>query len=684
MKKHLFYASLFLAALSSCSKDDDRVSAPAGEVNNDLEEIKLAVTGAEAFNVQTRGTGVVGGLGTQEDPNNWNGQTLYVLMTDSGTVNKITSDDPDVGYEYTNMPTEILWNVAVKAPETGASGYVTGDGETQPHYYYPVKGNYDFYGYHVDDAAFTETTTTTGEGDAAQTTTTKTASELKVAGNDLTLDVTIDGSQDLLVAKADWATDVKGATGEFYPNAGGYKYGAYAARRGVQPTLNFKHLLTQLQFSVENESQANAITVTSINVTSKYTATMTVAGENFGTIAWNPTTAKLEVQDKKEMVDDEENEGQLKEVETETMNALDPVELAANSVSTEIGNLLVAASGEDAPITMYEGEITLQQTLDATLADGSLGTDVVVTQTVPFKIALPATSVHPNFLAGHAYNVKIYVYGLSLIKVTADLTAWENGGGFEVTPEDQVNTGESATFTPTEDDLHNAWIFESTKLFNTLTGEKSFGEKSDTLLAYLASGYQISNDAITRAASVYTFEKFINENKAEEFKMTYFIDNGFTNENDEVTIESTISAKIAWEGLNITKSYPVTDQASFEANLPESYKATHPWNALREDGTVSDTQSTLPWLVVEFDEAWANTLAITVEGPNAFKKEISYPTVVKKVSLLTLDDDELGTELVPGTWTVTVNNSVATIEIPAPTTDEPEVEEGENTEVPAE
>ena len=207
MKKHLFYASLFLAALSSCSKDDDRVSAPAGEVNNDLEEIKLAVTGAEAFNVQTRGTGVVGGLGTQEDPNNWNGQTLYVLMTDSGTVNKVAS--ANAGYKYDNMPTEILWNVAVKAPANGETGAITGPESTSKvHYYYPIKGNYDFYGYHVDDAAFTETTTTTGEGDAAQTTTEKTASELKVGGNDLTLDVTIDGSQDLLVAKADWAKDL--------------------------------------------------------------------------------------------------------------------------------------------------------------------------------------------------------------------------------------------------------------------------------------------------------------------------------------------------------------------------------------------------------------------------------------------------------------------------------------------
>ena len=60
MKKHLLYAALFVGALSSCSKDNDRVLTPAGEVNKDLEEIKLTVSNNEAFGVETRGTGMVG------------------------------------------------------------------------------------------------------------------------------------------------------------------------------------------------------------------------------------------------------------------------------------------------------------------------------------------------------------------------------------------------------------------------------------------------------------------------------------------------------------------------------------------------------------------------------------------------------------------------------------------------
>ena len=39
----------------------------------------------------------------------------------------------------------------------------------------------------------------------------------------------------------------------------------------------------------------------------------------------------------------------------------------------------------------------------------------------------------------------------------------------------------------------------------------------------------------------------------------------------------------------------------------------------------------------------------------SFIKEITYPEIEKEVSLLTLDDDELGTTIVDGDWTITIN-----------------------------
>ena len=100
----------------------------------------------------------------------------------------------------------------------------------------------------------------------------------------------------------------------------------------------------------------------------------------------------------------------------------------------------------------------------------------------------------------------------------------------------------------------------------------------------------------------------------------------------------------------LTKGYIVKDEESYGL-LPESYRSTY-----GEWGTPGLEES-LPWLAVEFDATPAKDLAIKVEGPGKFVKEISYPDVVKEVTLLTLNAEELGTELVEGTWKVTVNGS---------------------------
>lgn len=100
----------------------------------------------------------------------------------------------------------------------------------------------------------------------------------------------------------------------------------------------------------------------------------------------------------------------------------------------------------------------------------------------------------------------------------------------------------------------------------------------------------------------------------------------------------------------LTKGYIVKDEESYGL-LPESYRSVY-----GEWGTPGLEES-LPWLAVEFDATPVKDLAIKVEGPGKFVKEISYPNVDKKATLLTLNAEELGTELVEGTWKVTVNGS---------------------------
>lgn len=100
----------------------------------------------------------------------------------------------------------------------------------------------------------------------------------------------------------------------------------------------------------------------------------------------------------------------------------------------------------------------------------------------------------------------------------------------------------------------------------------------------------------------------------------------------------------------LTKGYIVKDEESYGL-LPEFYRS-----AYGEWGTPG-LEKSLPWLAVEFDATPVKDLAIKVEGPGKFVKEISWPNVDKKATLLTLNAKELGTELVEGTWKVTVNGS---------------------------
>ena len=442
MKKFM-YAALFLGALSSCSDDNDVIENGApSQPAEDKAVIALSVANNNSFAVETRGIGMVGGL--NETTNKWNGEDLYILMTDSG---KVTPVEPD--YTYPGIEPTILNNVKVTAPTNATAGLVTA-AETGHYYYYPTSGMFDFYGYHVDDAA--------GVNPAPQT-----------VGDSIVLNVTIDGSQDLMVAKADYKADSAAAVAANPSNwyAKSYKYSAYTARRGVQPTLKFNHLLTQLQFNVINKGTTAKMWVDSIGVTSKNAAEMVVAGKNHGNIKW--TGAKEMLYVKNDYLDADRVLDSLQKVPLFTEDAAGVATIKTEK--TKVGNLLVAASNYQEQITTYTGHIILLQDLKVTDkdVDGNVlpaGKQEVIKDTVIFTIKLPETASSPVFLAQHAYTVNITVYGLNMIEVTAELTRWENGGSFDVTPEDQETTGEDAVYN--EPFIENAWFVTDQESYDKL------------------------------------------------------------------------------------------------------------------------------------------------------------------------------------------------------------------------
>ncbi len=289
MKKYFIFAAIAAAGLfASCSSSDDAVSEVPQPIVQDGEELMPIQIGVGSnMNVETRGTGTVGGVDNAS--NIWNGQKINVLMY------KITDGAPTFDFQ-TDADQNILYddNVKLVTPfkaanlATGeAKEIATGDPYTDASTatykvkYYPSQGRSDFWGYYLGDVT-TSTALADGTGDAAGT---------KVVG------FTIEGDNDIMVAKAATGNATTGAvvdaasTGVVFteaqasavtstPKTNAYKvsYSNAAARRGLQPELVFHHLLTRLTFEVKaGNTNSVGVKVKEIKVHSKASGKVVVA-----------------------------------------------------------------------------------------------------------------------------------------------------------------------------------------------------------------------------------------------------------------------------------------------------------------------------------------------------------------------------------------------------------------------
>ena len=334
----------------------------------------------------SRGIGSVGDL---DAANNWNGETVYVY----GIVSTLTEDAQFA-----------INGEAATAPAGTAGATVTSTlawATANKHFYYDGNNLYDFYGCHVDDAAT-----------AAMTIPTGTNFDLATAG--FSVPVTIDGTQDLMVAMPDKSKDIEG---NLEVTATDNLYSAWSSRRGVKPNLVFKHVLTRLTFKAkcgDASAPAQPVKITSIQVTGAISdGTLTVIPANSGTQGFvaGTTTANFAL-----MGPDLDPETQkLENFSGKDITNVDPVDFE------QIGASMMLVPGGK-----YTIVITTEQDMNnnSTIETNEKGT---ITKEVTFA---------GGFVAGKNYNINITVYGLQEIAVDATLTAWEEGGDIDIDPDD--------------------------------------------------------------------------------------------------------------------------------------------------------------------------------------------------------------------------------------------------------
>ncbi len=375
------------------------------EDETSLQEIKIGVASTA---IGTRGTGTVGGLGAD---NQWAGQEVNVFMLKKETL------DSAFFYHSKNDSTLLYWDTKFITPTATNSAVATPDASAFN--YYPTSGNFDFWGYRLDDAK---------------------VGEAKVNGDSLYVEFALNGSQDVMVAKPKLENADTLKMGEHPERI----FSAFAARRGVQPNLEFNHVLSRLTFTLQAGTTikekiaatcgydlvANTLTsdkgvfVDTVKVYSKTTGKLVVA--------YTPAAAANFATPASQAVFDEAKEAfyLMERTSTPDQNLTEftpvrPKYDAANEIATidPIGEAILVA-----PDSEYEIEVHTVQNID--------GRDhrALYKQTV--KVSDPSNT-GAVFEAGKSYSVKIVTYGLEGIVVTATLNEWQNGGETEdINPDD--------------------------------------------------------------------------------------------------------------------------------------------------------------------------------------------------------------------------------------------------------
>ncbi|WP_448779324.1 fimbrillin family protein [Bacteroides congonensis] len=428
MKRFFLYAMMAAGVLASCSQSENDGALPGGNPANpesDAMPIMIsAVAPLASVSASTRSTGTVGGVG--DGQNVWSGQELHIFAFQKDADTGITygdkiMNDKETFYDKVGIAKE---NNSV-AVEWKAGGIL----------YFPRSGAYDFFGYYADDAL---------------TSTNYTAENNSLYGN-----FEIDGSQDLMIAKA------KLLGTESLEEADKNKaYSAYTARKGVQPSMTFEHQLTRLVFNVkgmgkaENNDKPENVYVKEISVLSKATGKLVFAYvENPGA-----ETAKGAIFDASPAVDlflQEKNaEGKMQPLDNGIV--IDEANLPVTQAEFEqaggkIGNYPASALNADA--TRVGEALLVEPNVEEYIIkvkvvqyyhkDGSLITDEKdrkYTYTLPLNIkqVTPPAGVQKTdkFLASSSYNITIQVYAATDISLTAVLGEWKDGGDITLNPDD--------------------------------------------------------------------------------------------------------------------------------------------------------------------------------------------------------------------------------------------------------
>ena len=401
MKRWWIYMLIALSVLAGCV-DKSYAGMEDEEIFDDTTEpipVKVYIGSAES--ILSKGVGVV------DDIREWEGVKFYVYAFNNDMLNPFdVTSKVNISRCLIDGSKDVPGTMAGKEARMMATSNMVEWAGPDERVYYPYGSEsgviYDFFAYYVDDLKVRERDITRRE-------------------DRVTIRVEIDGSQDLMSAKARVLEDqlagfLDDKEKQYMEH---YCYSYFAARRGIDPVFIFKHHLTKLNFRLKpayNPTGNKKVTINRIEVKSQYKALFTVADrtneDNLGLTFDDDDYANLAVKDS--------GQPGLEEGKyvLETLKRPD-----APAVPLMVGTDLLVAPSEEFEAYIY---------MDEVMEDGT-----VLKHDAPQVVYL---NTPEGFSAGNGYTVDVSVYGAAQLSVNVTLNDWSEGQDVTLDDEDRFTT----------------------------------------------------------------------------------------------------------------------------------------------------------------------------------------------------------------------------------------------------
>lgn len=617
MKKFFFFAIATLGMMVGCQKQEiNNVQDPIDD--SDRVAVQFSIDAPSLTITKTKGIGAV---------EEWNQQNLYILGFERAATSYAT-----------DAATTLIPNVVAKAPASDLEGEINvvhpngdmnGDKSIAGEPYYYTDGKvYDFYGYYVDDANTIDNTETTYDGATAS------------------IALKIDGTQDVMAAKADPGLDVVAGVAE--RNA----YSSYAARRGVHPTLTFEHMLTRFNFhAVAGAESGTKVTVESVTLDSYTDVTLTVAPTPALTVNAGAIKSALTLG------------GVASAVPYPQTPAADftytyNYETLLSTGDAKIGSSIMAVAGETQHSVVLTTKLTNSNQSIPALTIPLNASDIVTADGTPVE----------KFEAGYQYDIILTVYGPEEVKITAILSEWKEGGNTIVDPDKWMEE-------PTEVSAYVSAATE-TSLTYTIETPNDYVEGQATL--YNAAGAAVETKEFVPTKAKTADVTFENLTAGAQYSLEVKV--ATTADADYSAIKPVEVAPVAPGKIVVTDAFYVCDKDSYN-RLPESYrsKTGRSWGEYLAAYKIyeSDPEShpdftPLPWLAVtilplEYDAT------LTVDEMNVNFNHLAGNTLF---TIAASEIEDFDGFVAGETYTVkiTSNDASVSVDITVPEVEEPVVE----------